>query len=89
MKRRILAIFLALCLMLAVVPVSSAAGIYFIAVNDTLPLTLSTDVAPYFLSGIYLLPHTAFSVSGLGITPSYNAEARILTLFSRTKGRRQ
>ena len=85
MKRRILAIFLALCLMLAVVPVSSAAGIYFIAVNDTLPLTLSTDVAPYFLSGIYLLPHTAFSVSGLGITPSYNAQDRILTLFSRTK----
>lgn len=85
MKRRIMAIILLLSLLLALSPSGSAAGIYFVAVNDTVPLTLSTDVAPYFFSGILLVPHTAFSVSGLGITPSYNSEKRILTLFSRSQ----
>lgn len=85
MKRRLVAVLLLLCVILTLTPVGNAAGIYFIAVNDTVPLTLSTDVAPYFLDGILLVPHTAFSVSGLGVAPSYDTEKQVLTLFSRNK----
>lgn len=85
MKRRLTAVLLLLCVLMALAPVGNAAGIYFVAVNDTVPLTLSTDVAPYFLDGILLVPHTAFSVSGLGVAPSYDAEKQVLTLFSRNK----
>lgn len=85
MKRRILAIVLTVLLLLALIPAGSAAGIYFVAVNDTIPLTLSTDVSPFYQDGIYLIPHTAFTVSGLGVTPSFDAEKRVMTLFSRNK----
>lgn len=85
MKRRFAALLLIICTLLTLMPMGNAAGIYFIAVNDTVPLTLSTDVAPYFLESILLVPHTAFSVSGLGVTPSYDAEEQTLTLFSRNK----
>lgn len=85
MKRRLAAIILLLCVLFSLAPAGNAAGIYFIAVNDTVPLTLSTDIAPQFLEGILLVPHTAFSVNGLGVTPSYDADQQVLTLFSRNK----
>lgn len=85
MKRKILAALLALSVLLAFVPSGSAAGIFFVAMNDTVPLTLSTDVAPYYVGNTFVVPHTAFAVSGLGLTASYQTESGTMTLSGRNQ----
>lgn len=85
MKRRFFAALLLMVLVLSLVPVSATAGIYFVAFNDTVPMTLSTDVAPYFQGGILLVPHTAFAVNGSGVTVNYDTQNRVVSLHSRSK----
>lgn len=85
MKKKLLAVLLLAALLLAALPCGAAAAPFFVAVNDTIPLTLSSNVAPYAEGGLLMLPHTAFGVKNLGITPSYNAAGGTLALFSRTQ----
>ena len=85
MKRKILAALLLICLLASLLPASAAAGIYFVAFNDTVPMTLSTDVAPYFQGGILLAPHTAFAVNGSGVTANYDTQSRVVTLHKGSK----
>ena len=85
MKRRILAVLLAVLLLVSLMPAGSASGIFFVAFNDTVPMTLSTDVAPYYQNGILLVPHTAFGVNGMGVSASYDAEKRIVTLSGKNQ----
>ncbi len=85
MKRRILALMLAALLLASLIPAGSASGIFFVAFNDTVPMTLSTDVAPYYQNGILLVPHTAFGVNGMGVSASYDAEKRIVTLSGKNQ----
>ena len=87
MKRRFAAILLLFTLLatLWTLPASADGQIFFVAVNDTVPLTLNADTAPFYANGILYVPHTAFTVSGLGITPSYNVAGQTLTLFSRSQ----
>ena len=84
MKKRI-ALLLALVLAFALLsPLAQAADLYFVAVNDTVPLTLSGDSAPFYSGGELYASRAVFSVSGLGITPSYNETGKTLTLFARS-----
>ena len=84
MKKRT-ALLLALVLAFALLsPLAQAADLYFVAVNDTVPLTLSADSAPFYSGGDLYASRAVFSVSGLGITPSYNETGKTLTLFARS-----
>ena len=86
MKKRILTCLLAAVLLFSCVPsASSAADIFFVAYNDTVPLTLSTEDGLLGYRDVRLAPHMAFTVNGMDLTPAYDAENRTMTLYSRTK----
>ena len=73
---------LALCVSLCA-PILADGDILFVAVNDSIPLTLSA--LPYeSSSGIYV-PYTAFDASPGGVIPAYNAQAQTFVLFTRQR----
>ncbi len=84
MRRKRMAVFLAaVCLLLAVCPgVQAAEDVFFVAVNDTIPLTL-TGVAPYYSSGGLLVPYTVFDAAPGGVASAYNAGEQTFVLFTR------
>ena len=76
------ALALILCLSLCT-PILADGDILFVAVNDTIPLTLTA--LPYeSSSGIYV-PYTAFDASPGGVIPAYNAAAQTFVLFTRQR----
>ena len=80
-KRRVFCALLALVLcVLLCTPILADGDILFVAVNDSIPLTLSA--LPYeSSSGIYV-PYTAFDASPGGVIPAYNAQAQTFVLFT-------
>lgn len=87
MKKRILAgVLLVLLCLSCLLPVSRAGeNLYFVAVNDTVPLDLPGGEAPFYQNGTLYVARTAFGAGGLGVTPSYNAENQTMALFSRNQ----
>ena len=84
MRKRALAILLAAVLCMAVLtPAAQAADIYFVAVDDSIPLTLPLSTAPYYSGGTLYAPYTVFDASPGGVVPSYNASEQTLVLFRR------
>lgn len=82
MKRRICSLALALTLVLSLAAASRvgrAATLYFTAANDTL-LELSDATMPFWSGGLLHVPASAFGSGGLGISDSYNASKKTLTL---------
>ena len=88
MKRRLITVLLIVVLLLAL-PVTSADedknDIYFVAYNDTIPLTMTPEDKMHRINDVVLVPHMAFEVNGSGITPSYDAETKVMTLYSRNR----
>ena len=85
MKRKlsgILAAALVVCLLCGTV---SSADLVFIAVDDSIPLTLPSSAAPFYSRGMLYIPYTAFASSALSVFASYNPDAGTVVLFSRTK----
>ena len=81
--RTILALVLALIVLLALIPGAAATeDVFFVAVNDTIPLTL-TGVAPYYSSGGLYVPYTVFDAAPGGVSSAYNAEEQTFVLFTR------
>ena len=86
MKRRILAFCLLLAILLVLFPGAAAAeSACFIGINDTIPMYLSADQAPYYKGSILYIPYTVFQASPGGVTASYNAANESLALFTRAK----
>ena len=87
MKRRVLAWLLLAALLAASVGTvyGADAELFFVSVGDTLPLSLPSSQMPYYSNGTLYAPYTVFGASGLGITPSYNTQDRVLTLFTRSQ----
>ena len=85
MKRKLLCIFLAVVLAfsLSVTAFSQKADIFFVALNDTISVTLSEDIAPYSRDGVIYVPYSVFTIKGTGVTPSMNTDRNTLALFSR------
>ena len=83
-KRRGFCALLALVLCVSLcTPILADGDILFVAVNDSIPLTLSA--LPYeSSSGIYV-PYTAFDASPGGVIPAYNAQAQTFVLFTRQR----
>lgn len=86
MPRRLLCLLLVLLLAaLLVLPASGAAQLAFVAVNDTIPLTLSGGELPFYSNGMLYVPYTVFNSTSLGFYPSYTPDNGTLTLFSRNQ----
>lgn len=87
MKKRLASALLALCLLAALLmPFASAADdLFFVAVNDTVPLTLSADEKPYSAATGLYVPYTVFNCSPCGVAVGYNAATQSLILFSTQK----
>ena len=83
-RRRLICALLALVLCaFSCAPVLADGDILFVAVNDSIPLTLTS--LPYeSSSGIYV-PYTVFDASPGGVIPAYNASAQTFVLFTRQR----
>lgn len=77
-----LALALVLCASLCL-PAGADGDILFVAVNDTIPLTLTA--LPYETSSGIYVPYTAFDASPAGVIPAYNAAAQTFVLFTRQR----
>lgn len=86
MKRRIASLVtLAALLCLLCGTVQGSTDLVFVAVDDSIPLTLPAGAAPFYSRGVLYVPHTAFASSALPVFSSYNADAGTLVIFSRTQ----
>lgn len=86
MKRRMFVIFLLLSVLLtSLLGVRAAEAACFVGVNDTIPMYLPADQAPYYKGSVLYIPYTVFNVSPGGVTASYNAGNESLALFTRAK----
>ena len=85
-RKRGICILLAAALLLCGVPAAGGAtavnGVILLAVNDSIPGTLSADTMPFYSGGTLYVPWTLFNNTALGVTPSYNVLGGTLTLFN-------
>ena len=92
MKKRLLALFVAVVLCLSVLTASLSAYATetppFLAVNENL-LQLEDRYIPIIADGLYYVPYPALDVAStgidLGVYPVYNAAIRTLTIYNREK----
>ena len=82
-KRRIRSVLLIVAMLAALcAPVSAESNLFFVAVNDTIPLTL--NVQPTYSGGTLYVPYQVFDAQPCGVTPSYNQTKQTYVLFNRT-----
>ena len=74
----IFALLVCLC-----VPASADVSLFFVAVNDTVPLTLT--ILPTYSGGTLYVPYQVFDSQPCGVTPSYNQTKQTFVLLSRSK----
>ncbi len=84
MRRRLACLAVVLTLLLPALP-ARAASLAFVAVNDTIPLTLPEGSLPFHSGGDLYVPYTVFNLQQLGIFPSYRSGDRSISLFGRDK----
>lgn len=65
------------------VPASADVSLFFVAVNDTVPLTLT--VLPTYSGGTLYVPYQVFDSQPCGVTPSYNQTKQTYVLLDRSK----
>lgn len=83
--KKLLPVLTALALILALMPGATAAGsLCFVAVNDTIPLTIPASDAPYYSGGTLYLPYTAFNANPGGVIVSNNVDQNTFVLFTRS-----
>lgn len=74
----ILAVLISLC-----VPAQADGELFFVAVNDTIPLTLT--VFPTWSGGTLYVPYQVFDSQPCGVAPSYNQVKQTYVLLSRNR----
>ena len=83
MKKRILSLLMVFVLLFTAMPAARAiVPICFVAMNDTIPLSLKGGAAPYYSSGTLYLPYTAFNISPNGVGATYNVEKNTFVMFN-------
>lgn len=86
MKKRLLPLLIVISLFLFCVSGVSASGtMCFVAVNDTIPMTLPGDAAPYYSGSVLYIPYSAFDANPAGVVISNNTDQNTLVLFTRTQ----
>ena len=83
MKKRVLSLVLVLVLLITAMPAARAiVPICFVAMNDTIPLSLKGGAAPFYNSGTLYLPYTAFNISPNGVGATYNTQLNTFVMFN-------
>ena len=87
MRKKLTALLLAAVILFTGFPRTKASGsIWFIAVNDSVPMNFTRDTEPFLDSGTLYFPYTVFQAKPFGIACSYNEDQKeSLTLFTRVK----
>ncbi len=86
MRKRIWALLLIAALLLPALPRISALGtVWFVAVNDTIPMTMTADSEPRRDGNSLYLPYSVFDARPGGVVPSYNQDSQTFVLFTRSK----
>ena len=81
-RRKLFCLILVFALLFAFAPSTGAEGsLFFVAVNDTIPLTLTAQ--PYVSGGITYVPYTAFDARPGGVVSAYNPTAQTFVLFTK------
>ena len=81
-KRRLLSLLLAAALLFSLSAAAGAEGsLFFVAVNDTIPVTLTAQ--PYTSGGVIYVPYTAFDARPGGVVSAYNPTAQTFVLFTK------
>lgn len=84
MKKRFLVLLLTAALILSCTAGASGSDIVcFVAVNDTIPVSLPGEASPYYDNGVLYVPYTAFNGSPNGIFTSYNVEKNTFAIANR------
>ena len=86
MRKRLLAVLFALTIIFVLfLTVSAASSICFVGLNDSVPMYLSANEAPYYKGNALYVPYTVFQAGPGGIAVSYNTDKGNLVLFTRAK----
>lgn len=86
MKKRIVALLLAAVLLAVSVPRVWASGsVWFVAVNDRIPQTMSSATEPFYVNGRLYIPQSAFGVYPFNVVPSYSESKKQLVLFDKNR----
>ena len=86
MKKRWITVVLLIAILAACLPgVSAAGGVCFVAVNDSIPLTLSSEAAPFYYNNQLYIPYTAYDAKPAGVVVSKNTTENTLALFTRNQ----
>lgn len=85
MRKRLLSLALCAAILatLLVIPAAGSTNLAFIAVNDTIPQTLSGSELPIYANGAVYVPYTVFSA--VDIYPIYSASTNTISLTGRSK----
>lgn len=84
MRKRLLSLAFcaAVLVTLLVIPAAGTTNLAFIAVNDTIPQTLSGSELPIYANGAVYVPYTVFS--NVDIYPIYSASTNTISLTGRS-----
>lgn len=83
MKKRIVALLLLLVLAVGFLPGAKAAGtLFFVGVNNDIPMLLSGETSPFYANGMLYAPYTVFGAGPGGVNVSYDTEQETFALFT-------
>ena len=86
MKKRIVALLMLMIFLMALAPgVQGSNAVFFVGVNDSVPMYLPGSDAPYYKGNLLYVPYTVFNSGVGGIAISYNVDKGNLVLFTRAK----
>lgn len=86
MKKRVIAALLLFAVVIAILPGAEASGsLFFVGVNDEIPLLLPGDTAAYYANGQLYAPYTVFDAAPGKISVSYSVEQETLVLFTMSQ----
>ena len=83
MKKRIISVLVLIAVVIGFLPGARAAGtLFFVGVNNDIPVLLSGDTAPFYANGVLYAPYTVFSAAPGGVNISYDNSQDIFALFT-------
>jgi len=83
MKKRIIALLVFAVLMVGCLPGAQAAGaLFFVGVNNDIPVLLSGETSPFYANGMLYAPYTVFNASPGGVNVSYDVDQGTFALFT-------
>ena len=83
MKKRLFALLILLVLAVGFLPGAKAAGaMFFVGVNNDIPVLLSGETSPFYANGMLYAPYTVFGAAPGGVNVSYDTEQETFALFT-------